>query len=288
MGRQSWKRADLVAAANLHSLHRADDEEVELPNRAKRTLQHLRRARAEWHVARLAVLGIEHDDLVAARVGLRARSPPRGGRTLGERSRVQGQSTEFPHQLGAVGAQIIQHKRRRRTERERCWERYPRHNIRVFRNLRRPRQILVQSDSLRSALATRPFAPLCANSSPAWTQSDGSKHNFSPRSTRHVEEPRRNSTFRQSWFGHEELSRQSTSGFKTSPASFCLGSLERSQVCPLRVGCSRVHPNAFETMRRRRARRASVDDVLLRTAHRGCPVSPRFLAQRPRSVIWRA
>ena len=256
MGRQSWKRADLVAAANLHSLHRADDEEVELPNRAKRTLQHLRRARAEWHVARLAVLGIEHDDLVAARVGLRARSPPRGGRTLGERSRVQGQSTEFPHQLGAVGAQIIQHKRRRRTERERCWERYPRHNIRVFRNLRRPRQILVQSDSLRS--------------------------------TRHVEEPRRNSTFRQSWFGHEELSRQSTSGFKTSPASFCLGSLERSQVCPLRVGCSRVHPNAFETMRRRRARRASVDDVLLRTAHRGCPVSPRFLAQRPRSVIWRA
>ena len=44
---------------------------------------------------------------------------------------MQGQSTEFPHQLGAVGAQIIQHKRRRRTERERCWERYPRHNIRA-------------------------------------------------------------------------------------------------------------------------------------------------------------
>ena len=152
MGRQSWKRADLVAAANLHSLHRADDEEVELPNRAKRTLQHLRRARAEWHVARLAVLGIEHDDLVAARVGLRARSPPRGGRTLGERSRVQGQSTEFPHQLGAVGAQIIQHKRRRRTERERCWERYPRHNIRVFRNLRRPRQILQGGFSANSNL----------------------------------------------------------------------------------------------------------------------------------------
>ena len=169
---------------------------------------------------------------------------------------MQGQSTEFPHQLGAVGAQIIQHKRRRRTERERCWERYPRHNIRVFRNLRRPRQILVQSDSLRSALA-RDAAPFRA-------------------------------PLREIFPCLDPISRQSISGFKTSPASFCLGSLERSQVCPLRVGCSRVHPHAFETMRRRRARRASVDDVLLRTAHRGCPVSPRFLAQRPRSVIWRA